>query len=212
MRRAKIGFVVGLRAEARLLRGLGFQVAIGGGMPEGAARAAESLIAADAEALISFGLAGGLVFGIAAGAIVIPSRVRESDQVFVCDTDLVGWLGGATATTMLAGQEIAVTAMRKADLFARSGASAIDLESGAVARVATAATVPFAVLRAVADPADRDLPPAALIALNAAGRIGIGRVTASVLRHPGQLGALIALARYAGAAKKALTRKLQHLT
>jgi adenosylhomocysteine nucleosidase len=212
MRRAKIGFVVGLRAEARLLRGLGFQVAIGGGMPEGAARAAEALIAADAEALISFGLAGGLVFGIAAGALVIPSRVRACDQVFVCDTDLVGWLGGATATTMLAGQEIAVTAMRKADLFARSGASAIDLESGAVARVATAATVPFAVLRAVADPADRDLPPAAVTALSEAGKIKGGKVLGSVLRQPGQIGELVLLARNAAAARSALVRRLRRLS
>jgi adenosylhomocysteine nucleosidase len=211
MKRTKIGVVVGLRAEARLLRGQGFAVAIGGGTPAGAARAAEALIARDAEALISFGLAGGLAFGVPPGTLLVPTEVLDGGERFPCDPDLLAWLGGASSASILAGTAIASTADQKAELFARWRAPAIDLESGAVARVATAATVPFAVLRAVADPADRDLPPAALIALNAAGRIGIGRVTASILRHPGQLGELIALARHAGAAKTALIRKLQQL-
>jgi adenosylhomocysteine nucleosidase len=112
---------------------------------------------------------------------------------------------------MLAGTAIAVTMAQKAALFTASHADAVDLESGAVARAAKAHNVPFAVLRAIADPAGANLPPAALIALDSGGAIGISRVLASVLRHPQQIPALLQLARDAQAARKALAARLRRL-
>jgi adenosylhomocysteine nucleosidase len=85
----------------------------------------------------------------------------------------------------------------------------VDLESGAVARVALAHGLPFAVLRAVADPAERNLPPAALLALDGAGRIGILRVLGSVFGNPGQILGLLALARDAAAARRALVGRVR---
>jgi adenosylhomocysteine nucleosidase len=209
MDRSKIGFVVGLKAEAALLRGSGFMVGIGGGEPAGALQAAEVLVAKGATALISFGLAGGLNPALPPGAILVPSALVEGGMMFQCDAGLVAWLGGATVNAMLAGTEIAVTAAQKAALFATSKADAIDLESGAVARVAKAAGLPFAVLRAVADPASRDLPPAALITLNAAGKIRLLPILASVFRKPPQIPALIKLAGDASKARAALVKKLR---
>ncbi len=115
---------------------------------------------------------------------------------------------GAASGTLLAGTAVVTEAAEKTRLFASTGAVAIDLESGAVARVARRHDVPFAVLRAVCDPAPRDLPPAALVALNGRGRIVMLRVVASVLRHPGQVPALLALSRDAAAARAALTRRV----
>jgi adenosylhomocysteine nucleosidase len=211
MRHNKIGFVVGLTAEARILDGCGFLVAVGGGSSEGAMRAAEALIVLGAEALISFGLAGGLAPEWRPGEIIIPETVREYEDIYECDPDLLTWLGGANTAAMLADKYIAETASQKAGLFQKFGAAAVDMESGAVARVATAATVPFAVLRAIADPSIRDLPPAALVALNSAGRIGLTRVITSIVRRPGQLPSLLALAGDAAAARKTLRQKVQTL-
>jgi adenosylhomocysteine nucleosidase len=211
MERAKIGFIVGLRAEARLLRGLGFAVGIGGGTPEGAAAQAALLVDLGARALVSFGLAGGLDPALAPGAIVIPKIVARAGQTYACDADLTAWLGGATVGTLLAGAEIAVSVADKAALFAGTGAAAIDLESGAVARLAAERAMPFAALRAVCDPAGRDLPLAALAALDAAGAIGGLRVLGSILRQPAQLPTLIALAGDAGRARAALRKKLRSL-
>ncbi len=73
-----------------------------------------------------------------------------------------------------------------------------------MAAVAALHGLPFVVIRAICDPADRDLPPAALAALNSAGVIGLGRVIASLLRAPRQLPLLLGLARDAGAARQAL--------
>jgi len=207
----KIGFVVGLTAEMALFKGTPFMGGVGGGTPQGAADAAELLITEGAEALVSFGLAGGLNPGLAPGAVLVPERVVEGDNGYGCDPALVAWLGGATVSAMLGGEKIVVTAAEKAALFAASGADAVDLESGAVARVAFTHGLPFAVLRAVADPAGRTLPPAALIALNAAGQIGFLRVLASVLRNPAQIPALLALARQAAAARRALAGRVESL-
>ena len=82
------------------------------------------------------------------------------------------------------------------------------MESGAVATVAAAAGVPFAVLRAICDPADRDLPRAALVGLDDAGRIAPMRVLWSLIRNPGQIGGLIALAGDAAAAREALRARV----
>jgi adenosylhomocysteine nucleosidase len=210
MDRTRIGFVVGLTAEARLLRGCGFAIGVGGGAPAGAAVAAGRLVDDGAQALISFGLAGGLDPALPAGAVLVPDLIVEAGTSFVCDPGLVAWLG-RTGGALLAGESVAVTAADKAALFAQTGAAAIDLESGAVARVAAARGVNFAVLRAICDPAGRNLPPAALVALNQVGKIGFLRVLASVIREPSQIAGLLALARDAAAARAALAGRLQRL-
>jgi adenosylhomocysteine nucleosidase len=211
MDRSEIGFVVGLTAEARLLRGAGFRVGIGGGTPEGAGRAAATLVATGAAALVSFGLAGGLNPALPPGSLVVPTYVIEGETRFQCDSALVNWLGGATTESLLAGVEIAITAAQKSALFSNAKAAAIDLESGAVARVAKTHNLPFAVLRAVADPAARTLPSAALIALNAAGNISLLPILASVLRNPAQIPTLLALGRDAAQARAALLKKLRQI-
>ena len=206
-----LGVVVGLAAEARLWRGRKVMVGAGGGTPAGAAAAAARLVAAGAEALISFGLCGGLDPALTAGAVLVPPAVLEGGRVFDCEDALLAWLGGATAGVLLAGDDIAATVAAKAKLFAATGAVAVDLESGAVAQAAAAAGLPYAVLRAVSDPADKDLPPAALVALDARGRVRPGRLAGSLLRGPGQLPALLALARDTGRARKALLERLKTL-
>jgi adenosylhomocysteine nucleosidase len=208
---SKIAFITGLTAEAALLRGTPFPCAAGGGTPDGAAVAAQTLVDNGAKSLISFGLAGGLDPALLPGALIIPGAIIEGDQRHDCAPHFTAWLGGPNAATMLAGAEIAVTAADKSALFARTNAAAIDLESGAVARIATANGVPFAVLRAICDPASQDLPPAALAALNTKGSIGLLRVLASLLRHPVQLPALFALARDAKAARAALAQRVRIL-
>ena len=211
MNRAKIGFVVGLTAEARLLRNTGFMVETGGGLPAGAALAAERLIAKNAAALISFGLAGGLNPALPPGAILIPQAVIDGNEIFQCDSELLAMLGHANSNSITSSQNIAASAGEKRELHLRAMADAVDLESGAVARAAASKNLPFAVLRAIADPAERDLPPAALIALNSAGNIKMSAVLASVLRQPGQIPALLAIAKDAAKARAALIRRLKQI-
>lgn len=196
--------MVGLAAEARIVARWGWPVRAGGGTPEGALAAALALVADGATGLISFGLAGGLDPALRPGAVVMPRTVLDKDGTFRTDPALAAPFGGLTDHALLAGQRIAASAADKRALFAATGACAIDLESGGVAEAAKQCNVPFAVVRAICDPAERDLPPAALMALDAAGVIGISRVLRSVAMRPGQVPALLALARDAALARRAL--------
>lgn len=205
------GVVVGLRAEARLLRVLPWSVAIGGGDAAGAARAARELASSGAVALVSFGLAGGLDPALAPGTVLVPAEVLLDGRRHATDPALARALGGTTAGALLCGNAIAATAMQKARLHRETGCVALDLETGAVAAEADARGLPFAVLRAVCDPAGQDLPPAALVALDARGAIGLGRVLAALAAHPGQLPALLALAGQAAAARRALSARVRAL-
>lgn len=200
--------VVGLRAEARLARRLGVPVAIGGGTAAGAEAAADRAVAAGASALVSFGLAGGLEPGLRPGDLIVPTAVLCDGAPFAADPALMDWLGGATGHCLLAVTTVAADAAGKRRLWQATGAAALDLESGAVARVAAAHRLPFAVLRAICDPAERDLPPAALVALDGGGAIGLARIAASVASRPGQIPALLRLAADAAAARRALVRRV----
>jgi len=206
-----VGFVVGLKAEARLARRLGVPVEVGGGDAAGAAAAAARLIARGVSGLVSFGLAGGLDPALAPGAILVPPVVLLGPGRWDADPALMHRLGRATAGAIYGGGQIVATAAAKAALHSRTGAVAVDLESAAVAQVARQHTLPFAVLRAVCDPASRDLPHAALVALDAAGTIGPWRVASAVLSRPWEILVLIRLAREAARARHALVTRIRAL-
>src|SRR6185437_16644110 len=71
---------------------------------------------------------------------------------------------------ILGATEPAASPEGKAALFRATGAVAVDLESHLVAAAAERARKPFLVLRAIADPALRALPPAAVNGLDARGK------------------------------------------
>ena len=194
-----------------IARRLGVPVAVGGGTPWGAELAAERLVAEGAGALLSFGLAGGLDVDFTAGQIFVPIAVVEAGRIRPTDAGLAERLGGWSGGMLYAGSDIAATVAEKAALARQTLCGAIDLESGAVARVAERHGIGFAVLRAICDPAGRDLPPAALMALDAKGAITFARVALSILRRPGQLPALVSLGRDAGRARAALVRRVDQI-
>ena len=202
-----IGIVVGIAAEARIARRIG-RVEIGGGMPDGARAASERLIASGVSALLSFGLAGGLDPALPAGTAVIPARILHRGQGYDADPTLLAWLGGVTASSIVAADFPVSSVIAKSALHRDTGASAVDLESGELAAVAAAHGIPFAALRVICDPASRDLPAAALAALDDKGAIAALRIAISVLRHPGQVPALLRLAADAYAARATLRRRV----
>lgn len=208
MNDSSIGFVTGLTAEARIAARCGGLVRAGGGTPAGAERAARQLVAEGARALISFGLAGGLDPDLRPGALVVPATVVENGVAYTADPALSARFGGPTPHRLLAGDVVVPDAVSKRAARA-IGADAVDLESGAVARVAAELGLPFAVVRAICDPAERDLPPAAMVALDKKGAIGLMRVLGSLLRHPGQFRVLLALGDDVARARRALVAAVE---
>jgi adenosylhomocysteine nucleosidase len=200
-----IGIVTGLAAEARLARGFGCPVEVGGGTEVGASGAVERLRRRGVSGLISFGLAGGLDPALLPGTVIVPRAVVLGAEQWDADPALSALLGGGAGQVVVGGGEIVATAAAKAALRRATGADAVDLESAAVAR----AGLPFAVLRAVCDPAHRDLPHAAVAALDAAGRVGALRVALAAVMHPQELPSLIRLGQDAARARRALLARVR---
>jgi hopanoid-associated phosphorylase len=202
--------VTGLRAEARLARDAGFSVVCAGGAPARTSAALDAALAAGAQGLVSFGIAGGLAPRLPSGSLVVARAVIAGDGTrFATDPAWTDALAKAVDTVggdVFGGVAIVASAAEKAALHARTGALAVDLESLAVARAAYRAGLPFIVLRAIADAAMRDLPPAALLPLTPDGAPHLPAVLLSILRRPRQIAGLIGTARQTRLALQALRR------
>jgi adenosylhomocysteine nucleosidase len=204
------GVVAALPGEGRALVGrrlaAGSLVTLAGGgwlMLSGmgggrAAAAATLLLERGATALLSWGSAGGLDPGLPAGSLLLPAAVRAADGATLaidpawhqrlCDR-LAGHAALSTGVLM-EGRGVIRRPADKAVLRETSGAVAVDMESAAVARVASRAGVPFVAVRAVADPASLAVPGAALAAVDGWGRLRLLPLLAALVRQPGQWRAL----------------------
>jgi hopanoid-associated phosphorylase len=203
--------VTGLRAEARIARRAGFSIVCAGGIPAHTAAALGQAVGGGAATgLVSFGISGGLAPGLAPGTLIRARAVIAADGTRypvdeIWRAGLPEWPG--TVDGDVAGSDAIIgTAAAKAALRAQTGAIAVDLESTVVAQAAARAGLPFIVIRAIADPAERDLPAAAYVRLTPDGAPNLGKILASVLGEPGQIAALIRLARDTSLALRALNR------
>lgn len=199
----------GLEAEAKIARRAGLSVVVGGGDHRRTVEVVEEA-ASGAECLVSFGIAGALKPGLRAGDIIVSTEVVDVDRRWLSSDAIRPRLGelaaeiGAIEGPVLGARLAVATKADKRRAWRETGAIAVDLESVVVARAAAALGIPFVVLRAVADPAARELPPAALVPLNGDGTPALGQVLASVLARPRQLPTLLTVAREARQALQAL--------
>ena len=183
--------VTGMRIEAKIARRAGIHAIVAAGSPERRAAAIAQAVREGATRLISFGISGGLDPSFASGALLLPEAVSdETGAAYTCDA---AWRKSlaihAQGGTIFGASTIVGGAAAKKSLFEQTHAAAVDLESGFVA----CAGVPFIAVRAIADPAWLDLPPAALVGLDESGGVGLAAVMRSVIAAPGQFSALVRL-------------------
>ncbi|HEX3914358.1 MAG TPA: hypothetical protein VHW71_12685 [Steroidobacteraceae bacterium] len=173
------------------------------GMGEAAAAAAAShLVEAGVSALMTFGMAGGLDPALEAGAVVMPLELISAAGVAlpVCRTwrervaAAVGPLRTVSDGTLLCSGGAIGSPADKAAAFRSTGAAAVDMESAAVAQVAAAHSLPFIAVRVIVD-TSADRLPRAVIAASRAGRLKFGRLIAGLAVAPGDIAALLRLAR-----------------
>ncbi len=184
---------------------------VGGG---NAARAAQRLVEAGAAGLVSWGCAAALSPALEPGDLCLPTAIL--------DTRAVRWTvspawqeraqealqgsGSVYTGTLLTADRLAATAANKRDLAAQFDVIALDMESAAIAAVARRHGLPFLAVRAIADPAHLGLPPAAIGAMDAAGTVRRSVLLGHLLRHPGELSALLRVAVQFRAALRTLAR------
>jgi hopanoid-associated phosphorylase len=212
--------VTGMAFEARIARGEGVEVvyAARADLLERALRAA---LARGCSGIISFGTAGGLAPDLEPGALIVADAVEGPHGRFPTDPLWSGHLAAALAATplgatlhrgLMAGVMAPLTgADDKAALHRSSGALAVDMESHIAGAIAAAQGLPFAVCRAIVDPARRTLPSAATAGLRDDGSTAIGPILRELLKQPSQLGALLRVATDARAARTALVQARQAL-
>ena len=88
MRYRTPGAVVGFKAEAKILRHWPGPVVCSGAQVTQAMIQAEQILASGCDALLSFGIAGGLVAGMRPGSIIIATGVTHGKHISPCDA---GW-------------------------------------------------------------------------------------------------------------------------
>jgi hypothetical protein len=129
------------RAELRAARRTGARAVLVGlgarnGIPEGP--------------LVSFGLAGALRDDLPVGSVLNVTRIVDAEGALLWSGEA---LGVSRAATILAGERIVDDPQERRRLHERTGADAIDLESGTLARTGRLRGV----LRAVSDTPERPL-------------------------------------------------------
>jgi len=201
--------VTGLRFEGRIAAGPGVSTIAGGGDAEALAAALRRALTQGASAFLSFGIAGGLTRAEAGTWLVADAVIARASRWPVDATwaaALARSLPGALRGDIAGVDAIVSEPADKHALGAATGALAVDTESHVVAAFAAAHGVPFAVFRAIADPAGRALAPASCKGMRRDGTIDPGAVLGSLLRHPGQFPLLL---RNAADTRRAL-RALSH--
>jgi adenosylhomocysteine nucleosidase len=209
---ASVLIVSGLKREAAILAGPG-RLAICGDASTLRAKLAE-LTCQPIILVISWGVCGGLDPRLRPGDLILGAEVVSAEGRINTDEAVTSSLaqrlidaGARVAVERVAGASSPVsTARAKAELRLATGAAAVDMESLTAGRFALERRTPFAILRAVADPADRDLPPLVLSAVDSQGRINAAAVLGDLVRSPGQFTGLVAAARDGRAAFRALSR------
>lgn len=219
----RLGVITGLAAEADIL--LEFpserapRVEIAGASGARAEAAATRLLASGCEAILSFGVAGGLDPALAPGTVVIAEAVIALDgQRFPTEVAWRDAVKSALAGTVplaegaIYGSDAPLlTAEAKKNLAGKTGAVAVDMESHGAARAAALKGVPFLAIRAIADGASRAIPPWVMDAILPDGGLAPEKIARALLPRPWMVWGLIGLARANGRALRALGRVASRL-
>ena len=180
-----VTFACATTAERRVARRAGARSALVGlgassGVPEGP--------------VVSFGIAGALRDGLAIGTVLDATRVVDAEGTVLWEGRPLG-VPGAEAATMLAADEIVDDPSERRRLHELTGADAVDMESGRLARTGRL----HGVLRAVSDTPEGQLNGLA-DSLTLAGTYDWFGLVRAFARQP------CAFVRAAADAKRALDR------
>lgn len=187
-------------------------VTLSGAGSENASAAAQGLIDKGAKQLISWGCAGALAPHLKAGDLLIPSAILTKDNIQL--TSQLNWSNqiiaqlepGIKCYNGRLFESVAVISLAhdKAEQYQQTAALAVDMESGAVARIAKQANIPFVAIRSIADLANQDLPKVIAHAMTDKGVISIPKLMFYLCSHPTELPGLIKLGLYFNTASKTL--------
>ena len=214
----RIGVITGLAAEADILAA--FQpeqrpvVRIAGASAARAEAAALRLLAEGCEAILSFGVAGGLDLALYPGTVVIAEAIVTADgQRLPTDANwrnsvrrVLNGSGPLAEGAIFGSDSPLLTVEAKKDMAGKTGAMAVDMESHGAAKAAALKGAPFLAIRAIADGASRTIPPWVMDAILPDGGLAPEKIARALLPKPWMVWGLIGLARANGRALGSLSR------
>jgi len=192
--------------------------------PGNAGRAAEHLFPYGIKMLISWGTAGAIRQDLRSGDLILPESVQAKDgTVFYTDRDCMDVLRGLMKNELgtvhkwplLEVDKIITTTADKQELAWQTGACAVDMESGELARLAKTHNIPFIVIRAVVDEARDILPPAIINNVDEYGKPRPLALLSEFFLKPGLIRAMFRLSSAMKSATLTLRKvaiKTDHLT
>jgi adenosylhomocysteine nucleosidase len=154
------------------------------------------------EAVVSTGYAGGLDPGLQLGDLVIASQVLDfaTGEYFLCgDVD-----GEATRGVVLSQDRIANDAREKQELYVRTSACAVEMESSGVAARAKRAGLPFYCIKIISDTATESFALDLNRMRTEQGKVSRGKIMIYALGRPMLVPGLLRLKRRTGTAAQAL--------
>jgi hopanoid-associated phosphorylase len=203
--------VTGLEREGRIVAGTDVRVVTCGAGSQVLRRKLGAALDDGVHGIISFGICGGLSPELRPGTCIVASDIVSTRTNIPADAKwsarLRRLLPQAISGPIAGVDAMLCTAAEKSVLFTKTGALGADMESHVAAEIAADHGIPFACLRAIADPASSGLPPAATCGvINEDGTVNKAAVLRSLLDNPGQVPDLVRVARETNAAFRALLR------
>jgi len=196
----QVVIVAGLQDEAEIAEGPGVTVVLTGGSMASAMQRLAFVDPARVRAVISFGIAGGLVGPLRVGSVAMATEVLAPDGAIYpvsrsLTETIVGRLYGHHVPVVIgrwfATDVPTLSVEGKMSLRSYSGAIATDTETLAAAIWAHQNNLPFAVLRTITDTVEVSLPPAAYNAIRPDGTYNVSGVILDTLLDPLQIPSLI---------------------
>jgi len=171
---------------------------------ERATVAAQSMLKAGMDLLVSWGTAGAVAPHLHSGDLCVPEAILSYDgtvyqtakhwrsavanKLVDCPCDI--YLG-----QMADSMRVLTTAEEKAGINERNkSVIAVDMESAAIAAVASAGEKPFIVIRVICDAASTVIPDIAIQITDAFGRVQYEKLAHQIITRPWQVPNLIRLA------------------
>lgn len=208
----RIGIITGVKSEeaalAVVLRHVDAPlIRLSGARPARARAGIDALIGLGVEGILSFGSAGAVSAAHQPGDLLIGEFVTDDEgNRYEADVEWTSHLASIidAEKVTITGIDYVANARDKARM-AGQKIAAIDMESHHVAKQATDAGIPFAVLRAVVDPVQFAIPDYALDAVRPDGSISLLPVIAGICMQPWTIGRLLDLNSYNKRAMESLS-------
>lgn len=187
-------------------------VCLNGIGPKRADVGGKKLIAEGIDILVSWGSAGALDESIPLGALLLPQKVMDASQnTFPAAENFYKKIKeNLPSHIQVVHDPLAETPTPLADISQKksfretSGAVAVDMESGTLARLAHQHHIPFVVIRSVADTSTMSIPLSILKTMDAEGKINFAHLCQELLLHPADIRTLLHLGIGFGKAKNTL--------